>query len=239
MPEGSTLVLLGDLINFLDYHSMSGILTEVFSTDAVAEVVRLRTAGDSIGAQKLMRERAAGREDFVADEIGRRVRAQYESVFAALPDPTYLILGNVDNPHVAQSFVDANPAVRQPDGRVVVIDGERWGFVGGALPTPLKVAGEISVDEMRAKIDGLTEVDVLCSHIPPLVPELCYDTHAGRLERGSEDLLRFIEEAAPWRAYFGHVHQPLVSSLRIGSTLCVNVGYFRATGRAFPHPPAS
>jgi hypothetical protein len=39
----------------------------------------------------------------------------------------------------------------------------------------------------------------------------------------------------PQRAYFGHVHQPLLSTMHIGRTLCVNVGYFRATGKAFPH----
>ena len=40
VPEGSTLLLLGDLVNFLDYITMTGILTEVFSVQAVEEVVR-------------------------------------------------------------------------------------------------------------------------------------------------------------------------------------------------------
>ncbi len=72
-------------------------------------------------------------------------------------------------------------------------------------------------------------------HIPPAVPELCWDTLAGRSEQGSEDLLRYIEDVQPARAYFGHVHQPLVSALKIGRTLCINVGYFRGTQRAWPH----
>lgn len=239
VPESSILVLLGDLINLLDYTTMSGILTDVFSVDAVSEVARLRTEGKMLEARDIMRRRAEGREGAIQEDIRRRVYREYEAVFATLPDPTYLILGNVDQPGVAQSLAQETPAVIYADAQTVVLEGERFGFVGGALPTPLRVAGEVTEETMRAKVDELGEVDVLCSHIPPAVDELCYDTLARRRERGSPDLLRYIEDVQPRRAYFGHVHQPLVSSLRIGSTLCVNVGYFRATRRAFPHRPAN
>ena len=235
VPEGATLLLLGDLINFLDYTSMTGILTEVFSTEAVAEVVRLRTEGRVLEAREMMRERSRGREDEIKQQIGSRVMAEYERVFAALPDPTYMILGNVDNPELARSFAANHPGVRLADGRIIELEGLRFGFVGGALPTPLQVAGEVSEEHMRAAVESLGEVDVLCSHIPPAVPELCYDTRAHKMERGSEDLLAFIHDVQPARAYFGHVHQPLMSQLRLGRTLCVNVGYFRATHRAYPH----
>ena len=235
VPEGSVLVLLGDLVNFLDYINMTGILTEVYPREAVEKVVALRTRGDVEEARAVMHERAAGRETEIRRDITERVNDQYEQVFAALPDPTYLILGNVDNPALVAEFVKHTPAVRYVDGRTVLLDGERFGFIGGALPTPLGVAGEVSPEEMASKVDGLGEVDVLCSHIPPAVPELCFDTRARKSERGSVDLLRYIEDVQPRRAYFGHVHQPLVSALHIGRTLCVNVGYFRATGRAFPH----
>jgi len=235
VPEGSTLLLLGDLVNFLDYLTMEGILTEVFSVEAVEEVVRLRTAGDVAEARRVMRERSAGREDEIRTQIGLRVREQYEEVFAALPDPTYLILGNVDSPDLARSFAERHPQVELADGLTIDLEGERFGFVGGALPTPMAVAGEITEEEMAAKVEALGDVDVLCSHIPPAVPELCFDTLAGKHERGSEDLLRYIEDVQPRRAYFGHVHQPLISSLHIGRTLCINVGYFRSTKRAWQH----
>jgi Icc-related predicted phosphoesterase len=238
VPPGATLLLLGDLINFIDYNSMTGILTDVFTVEAVREVVRLRTSGDLAEAGRVMRRRSEGREEEVRRAIGGRVKDEYRRVFAALPVPTWLILGNVDNPALVREFVAAAPGVEEPDGRVVTIEGERVAFVGGALPTPLHVAGEISEDEMRAKVEGLGDADVICSHIPPDVPELCFDTRAGRSERGSEDLLRYIEDVQPRRAYFGHVHQPLLSSLHIGRTLCINVGYFRATRRAWPHERA-
>ena len=235
VPEGATLLLLGDLINFLDYISMTGILTEVFDMADVEHVVQLRTAGRVEEARAVMRARTEGREEEIRAEIGRRVVEQYESVFAALPDPTFMILGNVDNPPLAHSFAEQHPAVHEPDGTVVTIAGERFGFAGGALPTPLRVAGEVTEEELRAKLEGLGECDVLCTHIPPAVPELCYDTVAGKTERGSEDILRYIQDVQPRRAYFGHVHQPLVSSTYVGRTWCVNVGYFRSTKCAFPH----
>jgi Icc-related predicted phosphoesterase len=214
---------------------MTGILTEVFSIDDVKMVADLRAQGRVTEAREMMRQRSAGREDEIRAEIGRRILQQYEAVFQALPDPTYLILGNVDNPPLAANFVEATPAVTHVDGQVLTIEGERFGFVGGALPSPLNVPGEISEAEMARKVSALGEVDVLCSHIPPAIPELCYDSLARHPERGSEDLLRYIEDVQPRRAYFGHVHQPMLSTMHVGRTLCVNVGYFRATKIPFPH----
>lgn len=237
VPKGSTLLLLGDLINFLDYTSMSGILTEVFSLEAVEEVVRLRTSGRVLEARELMHNRAVGREEEVRTEIGKRMTEQYASVFGALPDPTYFILGNVDQPAITHALAQSTEAAIEANGEVVDLEGERFGLVGGALPTPLNVAGEVPEEVMKATVEGLGEVDVLCSHIPPAIPELCYDTRAEKSERGSHHLLRYIEDVQPRRAYFGHVHQPLLSSLVIGRTECINVGYFRRTGRAFPHLP--
>ena len=235
VPPGATLLLLGDLVNFLDYISMTGILTEVFSIETVSQVVDLRTAGRVEEARAVMRERSRGREEEIRTEIGRRVTQQYRDVFAALPDPTYLILGNVDNPALAESFAARTPAARLVTAGVVELEEERFGLVGGALPTPLNVAGEVSHDELRARIDSLGEVDVVCSHIPPAIPELCFDTVSGKREQGSSDLLEYIRDVQPRRAYFGHVHQPLVSVTSVGRTVCVNVGYFRSTRRAFPH----
>jgi Icc-related predicted phosphoesterase len=235
VPRGATLLLLGDLINFIDYRSMSGILVDVFSVEAVAEVVELRTAGRVEEAREVMRARSKGREDEVRSEIGRRVLSQYEEVFEALPHPTYLILGNVDNPAIAREFVDRTEGVEDVDGRVIELEGERFGFAGGALPTPLRVAGEVTAEELRGKLDSLGEVDVLCTHIPPAIPELCFDTVARKSEQGSRDILEYLQDVQPRRHYFGHLHQPLLSTYRLGRTLCVNVGYFRRTKQAFPH----
>jgi Icc-related predicted phosphoesterase len=76
-------------------------------------------------------------------------------------------------------------------------------------------------------------VDMLCSHIPPAVPELLYDVQARRPELGSEQLLRVIYRDRPRIAVFGHVHQPLAPRVRVGRTECINVGHFQRTGS--PH----
>jgi Icc-related predicted phosphoesterase len=92
---------------------------------------------------------------------------------------------------------------------------------------------EIDDETFAAKVAAVGEVDVLCCHIPPHVPELVYDIEAGRFERGSEAVLEAIQATQPKYALFGHVHQPLVDSLYIGSTRCVNVGHFNARGTPF------
>ena len=235
VPEGATLLLLGDLLNVIDYIEMSGILVDVFSRETVAHVAHLRTTQRLEEAGAVIAERSQGREEEIRARFSELAHAQYESVFARLSGPTYTILGNVDIPRMAHSFVEHHPGAIDADARVFDIEGERFGFVGGALPTPLHVAGEISEEELRRKISGLGEVEIICSHIPPAIPELCFDSLAGKMEQGSKDLLEYIEDVQPRRAYFGHVHQPLVSTRYIGRTLCMNAGYFRTTRRALLH----
>jgi Icc-related predicted phosphoesterase len=53
------------------------------------------------------------------------------------------------------------------------------------------------------------------------------------MEVGSAALLDAIRVTQPRYALFGHVHQPLVSRIRLGRTECINVGHFRATGQPF------
>ena len=87
---------------------------------------------------------------------------------------------------------------------------------------------------MAAKLEQLGRVDVLCTHVPPAVPPLASDVIGGRY-KGSGPVLAYIERHRPGFHYFGDVHQPQASSWRIGTTLCRNVGYFRATGRPMVH----
>ncbi|CAM5710062.1 hypothetical protein SALBM135S_03663 [Streptomyces alboniger] len=116
------------------------------------------------------------------------------------------------------------------DGERIEIGGRVFGFVGGGLRTPMRTPYEISDEEYAAKIEAVGEVDVLCTHIPPDVPELLYHV-ARRFERGSRALLEAIRRTRPRYALFGHVHQPLVRRMRVGATECVNVGHFAGSGR--------
>lgn len=225
------LLLLGDLVNIIDYTMMDGILVEIFGTEAVKQVVELRGQGKLDEAREVMARRRAGNEEEIGQKFFKLINDEYKKVRDCLPCLTYLILGNVDWPGVVESLT--NERIQFVDGKTIEIEGRRVGFVGGGLPTPLRVAGEIPEEEYDAKLDGLGEVDVVCSHVPPDIPELTFDTLAQRHERGSPKLLEYIKEVQPEAVYFGHIHQPLISSTHVGRTHLYNIGYFRRTQRAF------
>ncbi|WP_190088726.1 metallophosphoesterase family protein [Streptomyces melanogenes] len=224
------LVCLGDLVLFLDYADHSrGIFPDLFGVENADRIVALRTARRFEEARELGRSLWAGLDREAAIESA--VRRQYAEMFAAFPTPTYATYGNVDIPTLWPQY--AGPGTTVLDGERVEIGGRVFGFVGGGLRTPMRTPYEISDEEYAAKVEALGEVDVLCSHIPPDVPELCYDTVPRRFERGSRALLEAIRRTKPRYALFGHVHQPLARRMRIGRTECVNVGHFASTSRPF------
>lgn len=225
-------ICLGDLILFVDYEDTSkGIFADLFGQEHCERFLALRTAG------RFDEARAYGNSLWEHVEGDRRevldaaVRRQYEELFAAMPAPAYLTYGNVDLPRLWDETI--NGRHHTLDGEVAEIGGARFGFVGGGLTSPMRTPHEISDAEYQAKLDAIGEVDVVCAHVPPAVPELTYDVVARRFERGSEQLLRMIEDTQPRLVLFGHVHQPLLARFRIGRTECVNVGHFRSTGKPF------
>ncbi|MFI6786406.1 metallophosphoesterase [Nonomuraea sp. NPDC050383] len=223
------LVCLGDLILFVDYADHArGIFAELFGAERAAEFIGLRTAGRFDEARAMSARLWASLGGDPREHIEGRVRAQYERLFAAMPTPAYLTYGNVDIPRLWADYT--RDGHRVLDGESVEIGGLRFGFVGGGLRTRYRTPYEISDEEYAAKVEAVGEVDVLCCHIPPAVPQLLYDVVARRFERGSEATLEAIRRTQPRYALFGHVHQPLYRRTRIGRTECVNVGHFRGTG---------
>ncbi|MET9499394.1 metallophosphoesterase [Streptomyces sp. NPDC006552] len=222
------LVCLGDLVLFLDYADHSrGIFPDLFGTENADRLVELRTARRFDEARALGARLWAGVDRRPA--IEKAVRKQYAQLFAAFPTPTYATYGNVDMPHLWSEY--AGPGTTVLDGQRAEIGGWVFGFVGGGLRTPMRTPYEIDDEEYAAKIEAVGEVDVLCTHIPPEVPELVYDTVARRFERGSRAVLEAIRRTRPRYSLFGHVHQPLTRRMRIGATECVNVGHFASAGR--------
>ncbi|WP_078908282.1 metallophosphoesterase family protein [Streptomyces vietnamensis] len=231
--EGAdALICLGDLVLFLDYADHSrGIFPDLFGTENADRLVELRTARRFDEARDLGRSLWAGLDVDRDTAIEAAVRRQYAELFAAFPTPTYATYGNVDIPQLWADFAGAGTKVL--DGERIELGGLVFGFVGGGLRTPMRTPYEISDEEYAAKVEALGDVDVLCSHIPPDVAELTYDTVARRFERGSRALLDAIHRVRPRYSLFGHVHQPLVRRMRIGRTECVNVGHFASTGKPF------
>jgi Icc-related predicted phosphoesterase len=232
------LVCLGDLLLFLDYADPGqGIYAELYGAEYTREYIALRTAKQFDEARRLTARLMArdggaagpgpapGGLRASADGI---IRRQYKELFEALPEPAYLTYGNVDLPGMWVARL--KPGHRVLDGERAELGGRIFGFVGGGLRSRYRTPHELDDDAYAAKIDAVGRVDVLCTHIPPAVPELLYDTVARRLERGSEAVLEAIRRTQPRLALFGHVHQPLTGRVRVGRTECVNVGHFAATG---------
>ncbi len=226
------LICLGDLLLFIDYADHSqGIFPSLFGADKARELIELRTALRFDEARTMSAQLWADLGGNPREHIEAAVAKQYEELFAAMPSPAYVTYGNVDLPRYWDEYIRQGQHVL--DGERVELDGRTFGFVGGGLRTAYRTPNELDDDVFDAKVAAVGEVDVLCSHIPPAVPELLYDTVARRTERGSEALLALIERTQPRYALFGHVHQPLQSRIRIGRTECINVGHFRATGRPY------
>jgi len=231
--EGAdALICLGDLALFIDYEDHGqGLFAELFGREAADRYVELRSGARYEESRRFSQEMWATLGGDPRPHIEAAVRRQYAELFAAMPVPAYLTYGNVDVPALWPEFVREGHTVL--DGQTAEIGGLLFGFVGGGLRTRYRTPYEIGDEEYAAKVEAVGEVDVLCCHIPPAVPELLYDTVARRFERGSEALLRAIEKTQPRYVLFGHVHQPLARRTRIGRTECVNVGHFRATGRPY------
>jgi Icc-related predicted phosphoesterase len=230
--ESDVLVVLGDLINVLDYGSMDGILVDIFGREPVAEAASLRTEGRFHEARAAIRSGMAPDVD-VRARFAELAREGYARVLEALPDGAVITYGNVDVPDILREMIPAG--VRLVDGDVLELAGLRWGIVGGGVSTPLGVPGEVPDGEWEAKLDGLGEVDVVGTHMPPRIPWYCYDTVAAKFEPGSTPLIKYIRERRPRYAVFGHVHQPLFDRGMLGATELINVGHFRATGRGWTY----
>jgi Icc-related predicted phosphoesterase len=151
-------------------------------------------------------------------------------MFEAMPAPAILTYGNVDVPALWPEFIKTEHRVL--DGEVIEIDGKRWGFLGGGLVSPMRTPYELTPEEYATKLQAMGQVDVLFTHIPPRHELLNYDTVARRFEVGSSALTQYIVEYQPQYHFFGHVHQPLRSRVRMGKTECINVGHFH--GRQTP-----
>src|SRR5687768_4131182 len=90
------LIVLGDLVDFIDYHDpCGGIVGRVLGPQVSAQFGRLRRSGRPGELQAYARAAWASVRDAerVVDDA---VREQYDRIFAAMTVPTYAIPGNVD-----------------------------------------------------------------------------------------------------------------------------------------------
>ncbi|VAV93093.1 hypothetical protein MNBD_ACTINO02-2728 [hydrothermal vent metagenome] len=229
---GGPVLILGDLINLIDYRSWSGILPDVCGVEFVREMSDLRIAGRMTELKNRWDDLRSGREE----ELDAAFDAAYQDAYTAIGSALqglegYVTFGNVDRVDLLRECL--------PDGLVFVsagtveVDGYTVGIVGGGTRRT-GAPGEIVEGEMKQRLAVLGPVDILCTHVPPLVPALATDVVAGS-GKGSAAVLDYIEEHQPGYHYFGDVHQPRATTWDVGRTRCHNVGFFRATGRTVDH----
>lgn len=227
------LLLLGDLINVIDYTNSGGILAEVYGSDTVRAWSALRADGRFEESRAMLREASAGREEELRGLFFKRIDENTREFCTEVPDNVVVTYGNVDVPDLVRKYLPST--VRFVEAEVLIFDGVRFGFVGGGLPK-VGIPGEVALDAYAERVASLGPVDVLCAHVPPAVDDLTFDVVADYNEPGSSALLSYIEEHEPTHMYYGHVHQPKVAETMIGPTHVVNIGaHYRSTGRAWDH----
>ncbi len=238
LEPDDTAILLGDYVNLIDFQTLEGIMADVYSREEVVRALSVFGKGNGVNrdeAKKLIRDVVTS-DPAKAARVGELVLASYTELFASIPCRAYMIYGNTDNPQMVRNLADGNVEIIETG--VVEIDGERFGFISGSPRGPWTVGlpGEMDIEEYDRRVRLLGPVDVLCTHYPPAVPDLTFDTYADRDEAGSVALLEYIEEHEPTYHYFGHVHHPRETSERLGSTCLVNAGFFREHRTALIHP---
>ena len=237
--QAEQLVVLGDLLDYVDYYDPAGgILGRIFTERQVRTFIALRLAGDF----RRLREFNASLWDSTPDPVGTLtevVAARYREVVDAVGPDALLTLGNVDVASVWNETVGSE--LPYLDAQTVEIAGRRLGFIAGGSSrpgAPFRPPDHVwqplirSADDFVTAVKAVGQVDVLCSHVPPNIPQLRYDVVPGRLEMYGPGLLESIDEHSPGLAVFGHVHQPISRRTRRGRTECINVGHFQR----FPQP---
>ena len=221
------VVILGDLINWIDYRTGQGIAEDVFGKEIVIKLVQLRKDHNFKDRRKLWSSMFEENPDLIQEKLEIAIYRQYKEVFNALKKfEVWIIPGNVDSVDMIKETMTSN--VNYVDGKVLEYKNLKIGFAGGGVPTPINARGEISDESFSLKLNRLGRVDIICTHAPPFVRELITDVITNKEEQGWSSLKDYILEKEPRFSIFGDVHQPQASRWRLGHTECMNVGYFRA-----------
>ncbi len=236
-PHNGPLFLLGDNLNLVDFHTLSGVAARVLSKADIGRIVLAIATGGPKKALKL-----ADKLFFRNPEKIARARVEilkdYGELAKILPESARVIHGNVDWPDLLEEALGE----RYRDVGVEEIDGVRVGFLSGtgSYPYSMHLPGESDDDTYREKLFSLGPVDMLCTHFPPDIDGLTYDVVAKRSEGGSRALLDYLDRYQPRLHLFGHIHNPQVPETKRGNTRLVNVGGFRYNGgRTFRFDPRS
>jgi Icc-related predicted phosphoesterase len=222
------LIILGDVLDLVDWSDISGILPDIMGRDHFITRLQAALAGGPEEGVALRNEIISPHGGYY-DKLLRRVSEQYgrlSEVLGEIGCRAYLIYGNGDIPELMRASLDGKGKVTIAGGKVE-IEGSLFGFVPGALYSPFRMPSEMDDEQYGRMLRELGRVDVLCTHIPPQTEAATMDVVAGKPVLGSNELLAYLEENRPRILYHGHVHQPAQRELLIGGTRVINVGYYK------------
>jgi Icc-related predicted phosphoesterase len=228
LTSDDTLIMLGDYVNLIDFFTLEGVLRELFSREEIKQVLEWIKQKQKAKAREFIQRFTTPDGDRYPEAVNL-IKESYVQMGQEIKCKTYLLYGNTDYPDLIRDTLGKSPNFSVMDGEVIELDGLKIGFVSGSPPTPwtFSLPGVVSEQEYQAKIASLGPVDILCSHVPPKLSDLSYDTIAQRDEMGSQALLEYIHEFQPSWVFFGHVHNPRRRNLSLNKSQLVNLGYFR------------
>ncbi|MFL2674210.1 MAG: hypothetical protein ACJ0F9_00960 [Candidatus Actinomarina sp.] len=190
------VVILGDLINWIDYRTGQGIAEDVFGKEIVIKLVQLRKDHNFKDRRKLWSSMFEENPDLIQEKLELAIYRQYKEVFNALKKfEVWIIPGNVDSVDMIKETMTSN--VNYVDGKVLEYKNLKIGFAGGGVPTPINARGEISDESFSLKLNRLGRVDIICTHAPPFVRELITDVITNKEEQGWSSLKDYILEKEP------------------------------------------
>ena len=107
LPENKgPIVILGDLINWIDYRDGQGIAMDVFGKDNVKKLINLRKEHKFDERKSLWRELYKTDPDKVAKKMQSAIYKQYEDVFNVLKKyEVWFIPGNVDDVDIMNTYL--------------------------------------------------------------------------------------------------------------------------------------
>ena len=188
------LICLGDMLLFLDYADHTqGIFAELYGAEHAREYIALRTARRFDEARQL----TAGIAARLTADRGTDLRTLTERGDQQAVRGAVRRAGRARLPHLRQrgraadvERLPASPATRCSTAAARWSAASRSASSARGLISPYRTPNEIPEAEFAAKLDAVGAVDVLCTHIPPAVPELLYDTEARRMETGQRRAAR-------------------------------------------------
>lgn len=84
VARNETLLILGDLINLLDYRTQEGIIADVLGTEFGAVIAKNRALGDYDAMRQTWGEATGERRTEITKQIQAGIKAQYELCQEAL-----------------------------------------------------------------------------------------------------------------------------------------------------------